>query len=200
MTRDAASFEQLYRDLVDPWDYETSAYEADKYQRSLQLLPRSRYGRGLEVGCSIGVMSTSIARRCDCLLGIDFAPTAINRAKAREVENARFEVASVPEGWPPGSWDLIVLSEVLYYLEPDALNRTSECVGRGLAPDGDCLSVSYTGPTETLLTSEEAGDRLLETVKRDREHHEIFSTSGPSWVATVFSSRHSKSSEVVGGI
>ncbi|MFN0262242.1 class I SAM-dependent DNA methyltransferase [Tepidamorphus sp. 3E244] len=189
MTRDAASFDRLYRENPDPWDYETSAYEADKYARCLSLLPRARYGRVLEVGCSIGVMSAQIARRSDALLGLDFAPTAIEVARARHIPNARFEVAAVPQDWPSGQWDLIVLSEVLYYLEDDALARTIACVGRDLAPDGDCLVAGYTGETETRLTARDVETRLVGALSETRPNHSIKRCEGDTWIAALFSSR-----------
>lgn len=193
MTRDAAAFERLYRDNGDPWDYETSAYEADKYRRCLHLLPRERYRNALEIGCSIGVMSAGIALRCDHLLGIDFAPTAIDRARRRGITNATFEVGAVPEDWPSGTWDLIVLSEVLYYLEPVALESTIACVARDLADDGDCLVVGYTGPTETRLTARQVSGRLVDALTTARPKHRLYQCQGSSWIATAFSSRPDQS-------
>ena len=189
MTRDAASFDRLYQENSDPWDYETSAYEADKYRRCLELLTRARYGRALELGCSIGVMSESIAARCDILLGLDFAPTAVARARERGIANARFEVGSVPEDWPAGSWDLIVVSEVLYYLEDAALDEAIACIVQSLAWHGDCLFAGYSGETETEITAREAGERLIRALSAARPNGMVHSIAGPSWLASVFSSR-----------
>ncbi|MFN0263974.1 class I SAM-dependent DNA methyltransferase [Tepidamorphus sp. 3E244] len=189
MTRDAASFDHLYRENPDPWGYETSAYEADKYARCLALLPRARYGRVLEVGCSIGVMSAQIAHRSETLLGLDFAPTAIERARARHISNARFEVAAVPQDWPEGPWDLIVLSEVLYYLEEEALACTIACVVRDLSPGGDCLVAGYTGDTQTTLTASDVEHQLLTALREARPEHAITRCAGDTWIATLFSSR-----------
>ncbi len=186
MSRDAASFDRLYRENGDPWSYETSAYEAEKYARCLALLPPRRFARALDVGCSIGVMSEAIARRCDRLLGLDFAPSAIDRARARGVPGARFEVAGVPEGWPEGQWDLIVLSEVLYYLSPGALDEMIGLVSDRLAPGGACLVAGYLGNTETTLTAREVETRLLDTLAAARPHHEIRRDADTSWIAAVF--------------
>lgn len=187
MTRDAASFEKLYVDLGDPWSYETSTYEADKYRRTLALLPPRRYRRGLEVGCSIGVMSKLLAERCDHLLGLDFAPTAIAKARERGISNARFEVASVPRDWPAGRWDLIVVSELLYYLNGDDLEETITRILGSLAPDGDCLVVGYLGETETAISSREAGERFLYRLRECRPDHRIISANDDRWEAFVAS-------------
>lgn len=186
MTRDAASFDALYRKAPDPWNYETSAYEAEKYRRCLSLLPRERYARGLEIGCSIGVMSGEIAARCDSLLALDFAPTAVARARGRGIANARFEVAEIPGDWPPGCWDLIVLSEVLYYLAPGALETALDRVSAALAPGGSCLIAGYTGPTETVLTAQDVEARLLRRLADSRPYHAIFRDEGATWIAAVF--------------
>lgn len=200
MTRDAASFDALYRDKGDPWDYETSAYEAEKYRRCLALLPRERYRHGLEIGSSIGVMSALLAQRCETLLGLDFAPTAVATARQRGIANARFEVGAVPEDWPEGMWDLIVLSEVLYYLPSEAaLERTLACVERGLAPAGDCLVVGYTGTTETRLDAVEVGERLLAALSAARPQHRVLRDAGSAWVAAVFSTDKNQASGVPGG-
>ena len=194
MTRDAASFDRLYRETGDPWNYETSAYEAEKYARSLALLPPRRFPRALEVGCSIGVMSEAIARRCDSLLGLDFAPTAIDRARARQIPGAQFEVAEVPKGWPDGQWDLIVLSEVLYYLSATMLDEAIDRVAESLAPDGACLIVGYLGPTETTLTARDVEARLLAALASSRPHHDIRRDAGSSWIAAAFISDSGHSS------
>ncbi|MBN8189760.1 MAG: methyltransferase domain-containing protein [Rhodobacteraceae bacterium] len=186
MTRDASSFDRLYRDLGDPWDYETSSYETDKYDRCLRLLSRPRYARALEIGCSIGVMSAAIAARSGHLLGIDFAPTAVARARRRGIPNARFEVGSVPRDWPTGAWDLIVLSEVLYYLDAQALERTIVRVAHSLARDGDCLVAGYTGDTDTQLSARDVEEQLLAGLGALRPRHRIRRDAHPSWIAAVF--------------
>ena len=48
-------FEGIYADGPDPWGFETSEYERRKYDLTLAALPRRRYARALEPGCSIGV-------------------------------------------------------------------------------------------------------------------------------------------------
>lgn len=189
MTRDASSFDALYQDTPDPWNYETSAYEAEKYRRCLALLQRKNYKRGLEVGCSIGVMSAAIAARCDSLLAIDFAPTAVARARARGIANARFEVAEIPAQWPAGRRDLIVLSEVLYYLDPVVLDPALDAISASLAPGGSCLVAGYIGPTETKLTAPDVQERLLQRLAAARPRHAIYIDRGETWIAAVFECR-----------
>ncbi len=189
MTRDATSFDTLYKAEQDPWNYETSAYEAETYRRCLALLPRCRYTRGLEIGCFIGVMSAAIARRCDSLLALDFAPTAVARARARGIPNARFEVAAIPAEWPAGRWDLIVLSKVLYYLDPAGLDRTVAVVAKSLTAGGCCLVAGHTGPTETTLSALDVQDRLLHGLAEAHPRHAIYKDRDASWIAAIFECR-----------
>ncbi len=109
MSIDPAVFDRMYSENIDPWGYETSAYEAEKYALSLSLLDGRRFPRGVEIGCSIGVLSEQIARRCDYFLGVDAAEAALVRARSRGVANAEFRRAVLPREWPCGACDLIVL-------------------------------------------------------------------------------------------
>ena len=90
---------------------ETSAYEKGKYDETLGVLPRERFARGLEVGCSIGVMTQRLAGRCDRLLAVDISAEAVRRTAARCAGLAGVEVrqAAVPAGWPEGMFDLVVI-------------------------------------------------------------------------------------------
>src|SRR4051812_50160637 len=64
----ARYFDELYAGERDPWEFETSAYEQAKYDATLAALPRPLYRRGLEIGCSIGVLTARLAGRCASLV------------------------------------------------------------------------------------------------------------------------------------
>ncbi|MEI4488797.1 SAM-dependent methyltransferase [Frigidibacter sp. MR17.14] len=168
MTQDAKWFEALYCDATDPWSYRTSRYEAQKYADTLALLPRARYKRALEIGCSIGEMSKLIAQRSERLLALDFAPSAISDARELKIPNADFIIATVPRDWPRGPWDLIVMSEILYYLDSRCIDELAECIARDLSPDGQCLLVNYAGETQTALSGIEAESCLLHSLSNRR--------------------------------
>lgn len=163
MSTDPAFFERLYDKDPDPWGFETSTYEAEKYALCLGLLGDRRFARGLEVGCSIGVLSEQIARRCDLFLGLDAAPAAIARARLRNqgAAQAEFRVAILPDAWPRGAWDLIVLSEVLYFFDAHDIARLAALTARTLAPGGAILIASYLGDTLTELDGPESEATFL---------------------------------------
>ena len=123
-----SDFERIYAASGDPWGYETSAYEREKYAATLAALPARPLGRVLEVGCSIGVFSEQLAGRCAELVAIDFAARALELARERlaGVGNVSLSRASFPEQTPPGEWDVVVCSEVLYYLDRPTLERALE--------------------------------------------------------------------------
>ena len=133
----AAYFDSLYRANPDPWNYQLSRYESEKYAATVAALPR-RFTSGLEVGCSIGVLTALLAAHVDDLLAVDVSSVAIASARDR-VPDVRFECRELPEDFPPGRFELIVFSEVLYYLNPAALGEMLDAVDVALT--GSLLAV-----------------------------------------------------------
>ncbi len=157
-------FEQLYADAADPWGFATSPYERAKYDATLAALPRPRYARALEVGCSIGVLTHDLAQRCESLLAVDAAraPLAAAQARCAGQPGVEFQCLRMPGDWPEGAgFDLILLSEVIYYLDAADVVRLAERVGTSLAPDGDVLLVHWTGETDYPLSGDEAAERFI---------------------------------------
>ena len=151
-------FDALYASDADPWRFASSEYERAKYQATLHALPKARYDRALEVGCSIGVFSRMLAGRCNRLLGIDPAERALTSARQRCAENPNvgFEKMSAPDQWPIGTFDLIILSEVVYYFNRDDAVRLTHRVMSSLRPQGDVVLVHWLGQTDYPLSGDEA--------------------------------------------
>jgi cyclopropane fatty-acyl-phospholipid synthase-like methyltransferase len=146
---DPATFERMYREEEDPWSFATSAYEAAKYDRTIAALGARRFRRGLELGCSIGVLTARLAERCDELVALDTSPTAVARARDRLGAAADVRVATLPDELPEGPFDLVVASEVLYYFAPDVLAGLLDAVQAALEPGGLLLAVHWRPPTRT---------------------------------------------------
>ncbi|MCK8783374.1 nodulation S family protein [Roseomonas sp. NAR14] len=172
MTRAAASlpagyFDTLYAHDPDPWGFDTSDYERRKYAHTLAVL-RDRYDSALEVGCSIGVLTALLAPRCGHLLALEPAALALARARERTAAfpQVALRQAMVPAEWPvpPAGHDLILLSEVLYFLDRDDLDRLALLVAAALRPGADLLLVHWTGETDYPLSGDEAVERLIATV------------------------------------
>ena len=141
-------FSRLYQENEDPWDYEASKYEAQKYEASLQALPREQYQNAFEIGCSIGVFTAKLAPRCKRLLSVDLSPAVLQLAKqrCRQFTHVEFKVLSVLEEYPADVFDLTILSEVGYYLEPEDLARLSEQITNHAALHGHLLLVHWLAP------------------------------------------------------
>jgi len=136
----AEFFEEFYAgNGDDPWGFEDRWYEQRKRDLTLAVLPRARFRRGLEVGCSAGVATVGLAARCDELLALDASPSALALAAQRvRGSGSRVELreAVVPADWPSGSFDLVVLAEVAYYCGPEDLQRLAAAAVAALTPDG----------------------------------------------------------------
>ena len=162
-----AYFEAIYRRDPDPWGFRTSAYEAEKYAATLASLSAPRYGSALEVGCSIGVFTRQLAVRCDALTAIDASEAALDVARqdCRDLTNVTFGLAVVPDQFPQAPYDLIVLSEVLYYLSPEDLARLAEQCMETTA--SEVVLCHWLGETNYPLTGDEAATSFMAaTLKR----------------------------------
>jgi SAM-dependent methyltransferase len=163
ITSAAQRFERLYQANPDPWSYRTSSYERDKYAATLDALPPGTHKLCLEVGCSIGVFTRLLAARCEHVVAMDFSLSAIElaRQQLQDVGNVDLLRASFPEQTPAGSWDVVVCSELLYYLQPPALEEAIGWIRAQLGCGASVLAVSWRGVgRDEPLLGDEVHDRL----------------------------------------
>jgi protein-L-isoaspartate O-methyltransferase len=141
-------FREMYRGSADPWSLAERWYEERKYALTLAALPARRYRRAFEPGCSVGVLSARLAGRCDELLSWDREAAAVEQAalRLRTCPNAHAAAGTVPGQWPDGAYDLIVLSEVLYYLGTAELERTARAATASLEPGGHLVVAHWRHP------------------------------------------------------
>jgi predicted TPR repeat methyltransferase len=146
-SRDAAHFRRIYDADPDPWRFRTSVYEQAKYRRTVASLGDRRFRSGFEAGCSIGVLTRLLADRCDRLLAVDIveAPLSVARKACADQPWVRFEQKRVPDEWPDECFDLIVLSEVLYFLSPTDIAKVADRVCATLDAKGVVLLVNWRG-------------------------------------------------------
>jgi predicted TPR repeat methyltransferase len=158
-------FEGLYAESKDPWNFEASEYEQNKYARTLAVLGERTFRRALEAGASIGVFTEMLADRCDELLAVDVSERAVAEARRRLSgrRHVRVERRTLPEEMPDGPFDLIVASEVLYYFPREEMLTVLRGFERELAPGGILLAVHWRRKTETYpLQGDEVHDLLVE--------------------------------------
>lgn len=131
-------FETLFATRSNPWDY-TSAYEQTKYEQTLSQMPVGPGTRVLELACAEGHFTVQLAPHVGKLLAVDISETAVERARARcagqaNVSFQRLDLANEPI---EGHFDIIVCSEVLYYVDGwEALAKVSRKLAAALAPGG----------------------------------------------------------------
>lgn len=129
----AKDFEARYRADPDPWGYTRREYERSKYAATLGACGAGPFRCAIELGSSIGVFTDMLAPRCERLVTLDASPTAVALARERLAGRPHLEIVCgvIPEAIPAYAYDLVVASEILYYLAPDALRATiAELVGR----------------------------------------------------------------------
>lgn len=186
-------FDALYRRSPDPWDTVESSYEADKRAATLSALGKNWYEHALEIGCSIGTFTRPLAARCRALSAVDASTVAVSMAQDQlaDLPNVKVRHAVLPSDWSfaPNSLDLIVFSEVGYFLTPDELTKVLADAEKSLKPGGELLMCHWLHPvngwpmdgsevhalarrlfTGTMTTSRQETDYILE----------VFTTPDPS--------------------
>lgn len=177
--RRLAHFERLHAQSSDPWHYESAWYERRKRSLTLAMLSRPHYHRIFEPGCSIGVLSAELAPRCDALVCWDFSPSAVAASRRRlaawphvsvelgelplsgkQFDDRFYEPCALAHGF-----DLIVFSELGYYLEPDALSATIQTLKRALHEEGELVACHWRQPlADGYLSGDEVHARMHETL------------------------------------
>ncbi|KVV04310.1 MULTISPECIES: class I SAM-dependent DNA methyltransferase [Pseudomonas] len=171
MSVSTAFFDQLYADNSDPWAFRERWYEQRKRAVTLASLPRQHYPAIFEIGCANGELSAGLAQRTGALLACDAAARAVDLARQRLSHCAHVQVhqSRVPEQWPEHRFDLIVISEVAYYLDAQALKDVLERAINSLAPDGHLLACHWRPPIEgCVLTGDEVHALIHDTLKWPR--------------------------------
>ncbi len=138
------ALDDLHSKHDDPWGTATRWYEKRKRQLLLAMLPRPRFTRALDLGCSTGTLTVDLVARCDELVAVDSSPHALEAAATltQGVSNVELRLGDLSTEVPEGDFDLVVLSEVGYFLSPVALDRLIARIARVLTPDG-CLVVAH---------------------------------------------------------
>ena len=157
-------FDRVYAANSDPWNFSQSAYERYKYADTLAHLPRPRYSSGLEVGCSIGVLTEQLAGRCDRLLGVDVSEAALAQARRRceRLPQVSFARLHMPEEEPNGTFDLLMISEIAYYWTRPDLERAMAMLAAHQRGGGHLLLVHWTPKVHDYpLTGDEVHDAWL---------------------------------------
>jgi LmbE family N-acetylglucosaminyl deacetylase len=162
-------FADLYGDGDDPWGTRSSWYEQRKRDVVLACLPRPRYQHAAEPGCGLGTLTLALAARSDRVTASDPVQAAVDEARSATADSANatvLHVALPEQPTVPADADLVVLSEVLYYLSPDVVGKVADLVPVG----ADVVLVHWRGwpaeaPRDAVATHRQlTGDARFTTL------------------------------------
>lgn len=148
MTLPQEYFADLYDRNPDPWAISGRWYEQRKRAMVMAALPRRHYQRVFEPGCANGDLTVLLAQRAAELVAWDAVDRAVLTCRAAVacqsgIGSVAVDVATVPDRWPDGTFDLIVLSEIGYYLAAQELDRLLGLAVGSLTEGGVLLAVHW---------------------------------------------------------
>lgn len=141
-----ADFERTYAGDPDPFGVGSRWYERRKERIVLASLTRERYGLAWDAACGTGHLAVALTSRCDRVVASDGSAhavaltTGLARSRGVTVETRLLELPGTPDGVVA---DLVVLGEVLYYLDARGRCQTVDAVLDGLAPGGEVVAVHW---------------------------------------------------------
>lgn len=164
----AAHFDSLFADNAEPWGFWSRWFAQRKRALTLACLPSPRYQSGYEPGCANGELSAALAGRCECLLvsdGSDHA-VALARKRLKAFTNVAVAKAWVPAGWPGQTFDLIMLSEFLFYVTLSVPDGIAAQVLATLSLVGTVLASRWRHPVpHSEISGDEAHEHLTRCLK-----------------------------------
>ena len=169
-------FQAMFAESDDPWHFKTRWYEKRKRDLTLACLPAERYVHGFEPGCANGELSAALASRCDQLLVSDGIGSAVVLAKHRLKDFQHVEVrkAWLPDDWPCTEFDLIVLSEFLFYAKRAVVEQIALKAQHSLAEGGVILACHWRHPIEGCeLNGDQVHEALQQHIRLPNQCHVI---------------------------
>jgi SAM-dependent methyltransferase len=156
-------FDRMYADSQDPWDFAGRWYEQRKRALTMASLPRARFRRAFEPGCSIGQLSQDLAGRCDELLSTDVSGVAVEAARQRLQghDGVHVEQRQLLPDWPDGEFDLIVISEIAYYLSDSGAATLGRRAAASLTSDGVLVLCHWLHPVEDYPLAGALAQRIV---------------------------------------
>lgn len=167
MTDTLNHLQRLYAHTDDPWNFEGSSYEQAKFIATRNALTHHHYEAALELGCGNGALARHLAPLCARYTGIDAIERAVIAAR-NAVPEARFIRDCYPCRLPDDGFDLVILSEVLYFLTLGDITQLARDL-KDAAPRAEILCITWLGDTEQTLQGVEALNLFKQATKTHLE-------------------------------
>lgn len=156
MIRVDRNFEEVYEAESDPWGIGDA--ESPRYNRYVELLRPYVKGSVLDIGCGMGALLARFRNEASELFGVELSRIAIERGVQRfpfiqfyQGSATSMEDVVAIDG---RCFDVIICSDVIYYLEDRYKDRLIAWIGQHLAPGGKALIAAYC-PGKKYLKPEE---------------------------------------------
>ena len=139
-------FEEMYQNIKDPWLHGKAS--ALQYDIALYLIDRHKIcckkGRILDIGCGKGAFTSRLKKDLPKaeITAVDISSTAVKKAiKQYGKMGIDFKVADIQKDYKKikGKYDLIVMSEIMWYILPDLKNILSHLPKNTLKKGGHLL-------------------------------------------------------------
>lgn len=111
-----AKLERLFRWSEDPWNFERSPYEQERFRSLLKTVRELPHDTILEVGCGEGTFTHHLTSLKSQIVAIDVSATAISRARQR-CPNVTLLQRSLHDFSSHLKFDLVLCLETLYYVK-----------------------------------------------------------------------------------
>lgn len=153
-------FFQHYFDEGDPFGFDIHPEEQIKFARTLEVCGDGQLGRVLELGCAVGTFTEVLAPRASEVLAVDVSQSAVDQVldRMREHPHVRAVAMNLPEEYPDETFDVVVASDVLYYLPVEVLRWCVERIEASIADGGAFVAVHYVPRMGSVLDGDEAHD------------------------------------------
>jgi hypothetical protein len=159
-------FDDIYAEASDPWRLAERWYEERKYTITMAMLPDERYRHAFEPGCSIGTLTEKLTLRCDHVTSSDVAAAARDATRERVARAGRSDRltlcgTSLDGEWPTADVDLVVISEVAYYLHPDTLRAALDRECARLDEGATVVAAHWRHPVDDYPMSGDQANELV---------------------------------------
>ncbi|MBI4547198.1 MAG: methyltransferase domain-containing protein [Ignavibacteriae bacterium] len=108
--------EHLYQWTHDPWNFDHSEYEQERFRSLLEMINQLPHQTILEVGCAEGSFTSRLSQMAQQVIAIDVSSTAIARARQR-CPSVQFFQRSLEDFVWDTKFDVVLCAETLYYLK-----------------------------------------------------------------------------------